>query len=65
MDTVFSIIGGGPAGFSAALLLAKEGFRSVVYEGRNEIPDIIEESYPIGVNPRALKTMELINPELE
>jgi kynurenine 3-monooxygenase len=62
--TRFHIVGGGPVGLAAALLLAKAGYSSVVYESRNEIPHNVEESYPIGINPRALHTMEQINPSL-
>jgi hypothetical protein len=43
------------------LLLAKEGYKSIVYEGRSEIPTNVEESYPIGVNPRSFKTFDIID----
>jgi len=60
----FIIVGGGPVGFAAALLLAKHGYPSEVYEGRPSIPDDPQESYPIGVNPRGLHTLSLIDPGL-
>ena len=60
----YSIIGGGPVGLATALLLAKDGIPSIVYESRSEIPNNQKESYPIGLNPRAFKTLDLINPEL-
>jgi kynurenine 3-monooxygenase len=60
----FIIVGGGPVGFAAALLLAKQGYPSEVYEGRPSIPDDPQESYPIGVNPRGLHTLSLIDPGL-
>ncbi|KAJ3044927.1 hypothetical protein HDV00_000210 [Rhizophlyctis rosea] len=60
----FHIIGGGPVGFCAALLLAKEGYRSTVYERNLDIPNNPEESYPIGVNPRGLHALEKVDPAL-
>lgn len=62
--TRFLIVGGGPVGFAAALLLAKDGHQCVVYEARGDIPNNPEESYPIGINPRTLQTLESINPAL-
>jgi 2-polyprenyl-6-methoxyphenol hydroxylase-like FAD-dependent oxidoreductase len=58
----YLIVGGGPVGFATALLLAKKGIRSTVFEGRDAVINIPEESYPIGVNARGLHTMELIDP---
>ena len=37
--TTYSIIGGGPVGLATALLLAKDGIPSIVYESRSEIPE--------------------------
>lgn len=60
------IIGAGPVGLAAALLLAKEGLAFIdVYEGRDSIPNNPEESYPIGINPRALHCLRSIDPALE
>jgi 2-polyprenyl-6-methoxyphenol hydroxylase-like FAD-dependent oxidoreductase len=58
---IYHIIGGGPVGFATALLLAKEGYQSIVYESRPEIPTNEEESYPICVNPRSFKTFDIID----
>lgn len=60
----FIIVGGGPVGFTVALLLARHGIPCDVYERRALIPDDPQESYPIGVNPRGLHTLSLIAPEL-
>ena len=51
--------------FLQALLLAKEGFESIVYEGRPEIVHIPEESFPIGVNQRGLHTLARIDKVVE
>ena len=61
------IVGAGPVGLSAALLLANEaGYkRIVIYEGRRDIPNDPVESYPIGINPRALHCLKRIDPKLE
>ena len=61
------IIGAGPVGLSAALLLANEaGYKRItIYEGRRDIPNNPEESYPIGINPRALHCLNRIDPKLE
>ena len=58
---IYHIIGGGPVGFATALLLAKGGYRSIVYESRSDIPNNVEESYPIGVNSRSFKTFDIID----
>jgi len=60
----FIIVGGGPVGFAAALLLAKHGHPCDVYELRPSIPDDPQESYPLGLNPRGLHTLALIDPQL-
>jgi kynurenine 3-monooxygenase len=61
----FTIIGGGPVGLAAAILLANDGYPCEVYEGRNEILNDYEQSYPIGINPRTLHTLSQISPVLE
>jgi 2-polyprenyl-6-methoxyphenol hydroxylase-like FAD-dependent oxidoreductase len=61
----FVIIGAGPVGLAAALLLSQLGHSSTVYEARGDIPNDVLESYPIGLNPRALHTMNLISPSLK
>ena len=61
----FLVVGGGPVGFAVALLLAKDGHRCTVYEGRSHIVHVPEESFPIGVNARGLHTLGLISPSLE
>lgn len=58
------VIGAGPVGLAAALLLARKGFSIDVYEGRPDIPRDNSNSYPIGVNPRGQKTLEDISPKL-
>ncbi|KAJ3126242.1 hypothetical protein HK100_010350 [Physocladia obscura] len=57
----FTIIGGGPAGFACAALLAKQGHECAVYESRLEIPNNPEDSYPIGINSRTLHCLESID----
>ena len=66
-DQDIIIIGAGPVGLAAALLLSKEGQykRITIYEGRSTIPNNPEESYPIGINPRALHCLKRIDPKLE
>jgi hypothetical protein len=63
-NPAYHIIGGGPVGICMALLLAKQGIRSVVYEGRTHIVHVPEESYPIGVNARGMDAMRQISEEL-
>ena len=62
----FIIIGAGPAGLTSALLLHKlSGVRNItLYEGRSEIPNDLEQSYPIGINPRTLHALRLIDEKL-
>ena len=63
-DPHFHIVGGGPVGYATALLLAKDGIHSTVYESRVQVVNVPEESYPIGVNARGLHTLGLIDPSL-
>jgi hypothetical protein len=63
-SAAYHIIGGGPVGICMALLLAKQGLSSVVYEGRAHIVHIPEESYPIGVNARGMDALRQISEDL-
>jgi len=59
------IVGAGIAGLAAAILLARDhGFKVTVYESATDLSQKLEESYPIGVNPRGLRTLDAINPAL-
>ena len=60
----FHVVGGGPVGLAVALLIAKQGLSSIVYEGRPEIKHVPEESYPIGVNARGMHTLSAIDENL-
>lgn len=46
------IIGAGPVGLAAALLLAAQDRRVTIHEARDAISLTDANSYPIGVNPR-------------
>ena len=59
------VIGAGPVGLAAALMLAHRGCQVTVYEGRSAIPPDPEDSYPIGINPRTLHCLARIDPALE
>ncbi|KAH3742559.1 FAD-dependent oxidoreductase [Pelomyxa schiedti] len=59
------IVGAGPVGISMALLLAKEHSAHVsVFEARDTLPLTFDNSYPIGINPRALHALRRISPAL-
>lgn len=64
MSMSFIIIGAGPVGLASAILLNKEGYQVTVYEGRFDIPNDPEQSYPIGINPRAIHTLKYISDSL-
>lgn len=64
-NITFIIIGAGPVGLATALLLAKKGYRSTLYEAQKEILNDPEQSYPIGVNCRGLNTLAEINVAIE
>lgn len=58
------VLGAGPVGLAAALLLAAHGHRVDVYEARDELDLSDADSYPIGVNPRGQQTLRKIDPTL-
>lgn len=49
------VIGAGPAGLATALLLSKRGHKVTVYEARKAFDFDARNSYPIGVNPPAVR----------
>lgn len=66
------VVGGGIAGLAAAILLARDhGIPVSIYESQADLTvgKTPQESYPIGVNPRGLRTLDLVNaalrPEIE
>lgn len=58
------IIGAGPVGLAAALLLAAQGRRVTIHEARDAISLTDVNSYPIGVNPRGQETLRRIDSRL-
>lgn len=58
------VVGAGPVGLAAALLLAQQGRTVTVYEGRDELLLTDENSYPIGVNVRGQEALRRIDPAL-
>lgn len=59
------IVGAGIAGLAAAILLARDhGCKVEVYEAATDLSQKLEESYPIGVNPRGMNVLDKINPSL-
>ncbi|WP_226345579.1 FAD-dependent oxidoreductase [Agilicoccus flavus] len=58
------VVGAGPVGLAAALLLAHQGRTVTVYEGRDELLLTDENSYPIGVNVRGQEALRRIDPAL-
>ena len=58
------IIGAGPVGLAAALLLAAQGRRVTIHEARDAISLTDANSYPIGVNPRGQETLRRIDSRL-
>ncbi|MDO4260031.1 MAG: NAD(P)/FAD-dependent oxidoreductase [Actinomycetaceae bacterium] len=71
MDTVSDssptpalILGAGPVGLAAALLLANQGRQVTVFEARPNLVLNDDNSYPIGVNLRGQETLRQIDPAL-
>ena len=63
-DPDIHIIGAGPVGLAAALLLAAQDRRVIIHEARDAISLADANSYPIGVNPRGQETLRRIDPRL-
>lgn len=63
-NTPIIIVGAGPVGLAAALLLADGGHRVTVYEAAEEMDLRSDNSYPIGVNPRGQEALRRIDPAL-
>jgi len=61
----FHIIGAGPGGLACALLLAQRGHTTDIYDKSLCLSQALEESYPIGVNPRGMNVVEKINSDLK
>ena len=66
MDADFPIviIGAGASGLAAAILLARRGLDVTVVDKLSDLSQSDEESYPIGVNPRGLRVLEMVDPAL-
>ncbi|GAB48944.1 FAD-dependent monooxygenase [Mobilicoccus pelagius] len=58
------VLGAGPVGLAAGLLLTAQGHRVTVYEARDELLLSDENSYPIGVNTRGQEALRRIDPAL-
>ena len=58
MATDFIIVGGGPAGLASAIFLSKKGYNVSIYEKNSHLEQQMEESYPIGINPRGMAVLE-------
>lgn len=56
------IVGGGPVGFAAAILMSEFG-PVEVYEKQKEIVFRVEESYPIGLNERSFRVLREVGLE--
>lgn len=58
------VLGAGPVGLAAALLLAQQGRRVTIYEAEHELDLSSANSYPIGVNTRGQEALRRIDPTL-
>ena len=58
MSQDFIVIGGGPAGLASAIFLSKKGYKVSIFEKNSNLEQKIEESYPIGINPRGMRVLE-------
>ncbi|KAI9022438.1 hypothetical protein DFJ74DRAFT_669476 [Hyaloraphidium curvatum] len=58
--THFVVVGAGPAGLLAAAGLSRRGHTVDVYEGRPNLDQAPEESYPIGLNLRGMRAVERV-----
>lgn len=58
------ILGAGPVGLAAALMLAAQGHRITLYEAKAELELSDANSYPIGVNTRGQEALRRIDPAL-
>lgn len=58
------IVGAGPVGCAAALLLAARGSSVTLYETMEQLEFTDENSYPIGANPRGQESLRRIDSDL-
>lgn len=58
------VVGAGPVGLAAALLLAAQDRNVTIYEAQDQQPLSDENSYPIGVNRRGQEALSRIDPAL-
>ena len=61
----FIVIGAGPVGVATSCLLKQLGQNVICYEARSRIFNDPLQTYPIGINPRALYCFGLISSDLE
>lgn len=57
IETHFIVLGAGPVGLQAALILSQQGHRVTVYDKVGDTPNSLEDTYPIGVNRRGLLSL--------
>ncbi|MGO4956162.1 NAD(P)H-binding protein [Luteococcus sp. Sow4_B9] len=58
------VLGAGPVGLAASLLLATQGHRVTIHEAHDELDLSAANSYPIGVNTRGQEALRRIDPAL-